>query len=100
MEVHLKDQYVAPSNEIQQKLVEIWQNLLKLDRIGIKDNFFETGGHSILAIRAVSAINKQFAIQISVKAIFEFSTIEELGNYISLLKSNVERGAESEVFEL
>jgi len=100
LEERFKDQYVAPSNETEQKLVEIWQNLLKLERIGIKDNFFETGGHSILAIRAVSAINKEFSINISVKAIFEFSNIEDLSNYISLLNSNIERGTESEVFEL
>ena len=51
-------EYVAPRNEVEEKLAGIWQELLGIERVGIHDNFFELGGHSLLAMRVISAIRK------------------------------------------
>ncbi|WP_126651527.1 non-ribosomal peptide synthetase [Chryseobacterium aureum] len=50
--------YVAPRTEIEERLAEIWQNLLGVEKVGIYDNFFELGGQSLLSIRLIARIRK------------------------------------------
>ncbi len=77
-----EDNYVRPGNEMEKMLVEIWQNLLGVERIGIKDNFFELGGHSLLIIKMVSMIKKQFSVSIPVLLLFQFTTISDISKYM------------------
>ncbi|MCV9927841.1 amino acid adenylation domain-containing protein [Flavobacterium sp. LS1R49] len=74
----IKKEYVAPTNEIEEKLVLIWQEVLKIDKIGITDNFFELGGHSLIVGQVINQINKQFDVLINIKEIFMSPTIEIL----------------------
>lgn len=76
-----QEDYVAPRNEAESTLVSIWQNVLEIDRVGIHDNFFDLGGASIQSLQIVAKAN-MFGYRISVEHIFEFQTIEELGNFI------------------
>ncbi|HEV7920011.1 MAG TPA: amino acid adenylation domain-containing protein [Thermoanaerobaculia bacterium] len=69
--------YVAPRGETEQTLAGIWQRLLKLDRVGINDNFFAIGGDSILSIQAVSRAN-QAGVSITTRQLFENPTIAAL----------------------
>ncbi|NQY62740.1 MAG: non-ribosomal peptide synthase/polyketide synthase, partial [Alteromonadaceae bacterium] len=71
-------QYVAPSNETENVLCEIWQEVLGIERVGITDNFFESGGHSLLATRVIAKINQKFTVELALKVIFSFQTIEQL----------------------
>ncbi|HEX7154384.1 MAG TPA: amino acid adenylation domain-containing protein [Thermoanaerobaculia bacterium] len=71
------ESYVAPRTETEAKLAAIWQQLLKLDRVGIEDNFFAIGGDSILSIQAVARAN-QAGIAITTRQLFEYQTIEAL----------------------
>ncbi|WP_340203802.1 phosphopantetheine-binding protein, partial [Ascidiimonas sp. W6] len=80
--------YVAPRNLTEQTLVTIWQKLLGVEQIGVHDNFFELGGHSLLATRLVSMIRKELDMEISIKNIFQFNTIEELANSIRVISLN------------
>ncbi|MBK8549759.1 MAG: non-ribosomal peptide synthase/polyketide synthase [Ignavibacteria bacterium] len=98
--MELSNQYEAPRNETEEKLAAIWKELMGLERIGVNDNFFELGGHSLLATRAVSLIEKEFSINIPVKALFDFTSISELGKYIKVVKSNKTKRIESDVFDL
>jgi acyl carrier protein len=77
-------EYVAPESETEKALVSIWAKLLKLDAdsISVKSNFFELGGHSLLAVRLVSEIRTQLHQELSVKVVFESSTIQELAKQI------------------
>ncbi|URC11725.1 amino acid adenylation domain-containing protein [Flavobacterium sp. B183] len=75
-------EYVAPRNETEAQLAEIWQELLGIDKVGIHDNFFELGGHSLLATRLVSMIRRELLIEVSIRNIFRFNTVEELASYI------------------
>ncbi|MEL6558318.1 MAG: amino acid adenylation domain-containing protein [Bacteroidota bacterium] len=75
-------EYVAPGTDTEKQLVAIWQELLGVEKIGIHDNFFELGGHSLLATRLVSMIRKELDIEIAIREIFNFSTVEELSSYL------------------
>jgi amino acid adenylation domain-containing protein len=69
--------YVPPSTDVERRLVEIWQELLVVDRIGVNDSFFELGGDSLLALRCIMRANGA-GINLIPTAIFEHPTIAEL----------------------
>ena len=73
----LSHKYIAPRNELESSLVNIWKKLLRLEEVGVQDNFFEVGGHSLLAMRLLSSIRKEFGVDIPLVDIFD-STIESL----------------------
>ena len=75
-------QYVAPQNNIQQQLATTWQNLLGVERVGIYDNFFEIGGHSLLAMRVISTIRRELEVELEVKDLFVSPTIHALSNLV------------------
>ncbi|MCW3467114.1 non-ribosomal peptide synthase/polyketide synthase [Chitinophaga nivalis] len=90
--------YEAPRNATEEKLVAIWQELLGVQRIGIYDNFFALGGHSLLTMRLMSAIRIQLETEVSVKAIFTHATVAQLAAYIQetssgLLLPGIEAGS-------
>ncbi len=74
----IADRYVAPRNMTEQSLTIIWQDLLEVERIGIEDNFFEAGGHSLLAIRLISAVRKQLGVELPIGDVFDYPTIAAL----------------------
>ena len=71
-------EYVAPRNSTEQDLCAIWEDVLKLDRIGIHASFFDLGGHSLLATQMVSRIPRVFGVELPVRTLFEAPTIAEL----------------------
>lgn len=71
-------EYAPPSSDTEQTLVELWQDILGLSRIGIDDNFFDIGGHSLLAVRLMSRIEDTFGQSIALSALFSQSTIRQL----------------------
>ncbi|MCK9620221.1 MAG: amino acid adenylation domain-containing protein [Methylobacter sp.] len=75
--------FSAPRNEIEHKLVDIWQELLNLKNIGIQANFFDLGGHSLLAVKMVVEINKLFDIDLPLGAIYQYPTIKQLASMLS-----------------
>lgn len=81
--VNRRNEYVAPANDIEKKLVHIWQNILGKDRIGIKDNFFELGGNSLNAIRILSKVRAEFEIDMKIMEVFNNATIEFLSQEIT-----------------
>ncbi len=80
--VSLKTPYMAPTNEIEEKLVTIWANVLGVDQVGINNSFFELGGHSLKAAALAGVINKEFNMEISLREIFKRLTIKSLAEYI------------------
>ncbi len=82
-------EYAAPTNEIEQKLVELWKEILEVDKIGVHDNFFELGGHSLKATILMSKIHKELNVEISLSEVFKKPTIKELAEYIAVLEKNL-----------
>lgn len=79
---NLPNTYIAPRNEVEQTLTEIWQQLLGIQPVGIHDNFFELGGDSVLGIQFITRANKA-GLQLTTKQVFEHQTIAELSTVVS-----------------
>jgi len=71
-------EYVAPRTETEKALADIWAKLLKVERIGIHDDFFDLGGHSLMAMRAVSQIGEMYEVNLPLAVLLEAPTIAEL----------------------
>ncbi|WP_343857516.1 amino acid adenylation domain-containing protein, partial [Fulvivirga kasyanovii] len=84
--------YVAPETELQRNLVEIWKEILLREKIGITDNFFDLGGHSLKATRVVSQVYKQLGLQVSLREVFLHPTVGELSK---VLEEKEQEGYES-----
>ena len=74
--------YLAPRNPTEQQLVAIWEQVLGVAPIGIQDDFFDVGGHSLLAMRLISDIEQKMGPRISLASLFHGRTIEHLANII------------------
>mgnify|MGYP005834128821 CR=1 FL=1 len=75
-------EYVAPRNQVESRLAELWSEILGLEQVGIRDNFFELGGHSLKAANLAAMMNKAFGVEIPLKEMFRRPTIGELSEYI------------------
>jgi amino acid adenylation domain-containing protein len=75
--------YVAPSTAIEQRMVAIWQDVLRTQQVGIYDNFFESGGHSLLLIQVHHKLEQALPIHIPLVELFRYSTIHSLAMHIS-----------------
>jgi amino acid adenylation domain-containing protein len=84
----LESAYVAPATEIERTIASIWQAVLRLEKIGIHDNFFEVGGYSLLAIRVISRIRKASQIDLPLQSFFESPTIAGLSQAIEKLRNS------------
>lgn len=85
-EVRSQIAYVPPRNEIDKKIIAIWEEVLERDNIGIEDNFFDLGGHSLKATRVINHINDLYHIKIDLKEIFTEPTVAHLSNYIDMVQ--------------
>jgi non-ribosomal peptide synthase protein (TIGR01720 family) len=89
----LANPYVAPRNDIEATLADIWQALLGIDRVGVHDNFFELGGDSVISLRIISRAN-QAGIHLTPKQVFECQTIAHLATVANTtLTVQAEQGA-------
>ncbi len=97
-------EYEAPRNEVEQKLVEIWREVLGVEKIGINDNFFEIGGHSLKATSLISKIHKVLNVEVPLKEIFANPTIKTISEYIKGMKESkyiaIEAAEDREYYEL
>ncbi|MES2732439.1 MAG: amino acid adenylation domain-containing protein, partial [Bacteroidota bacterium] len=89
----LQASYVAPRTETERVLCEIWQEVLGVEQIGITDNFFQRGGHSLSATRLVARINQVFKVTLPLKAIFTSPTLEALVQALLQLERGLARPA-------
>ncbi|MEI7912694.1 MAG: amino acid adenylation domain-containing protein, partial [Verrucomicrobiota bacterium] len=78
-------QHVAARSELECELVAIWQSVLRRERVGIHDNFFTLGGHSLVAVAICSQIIRQLAREVPLRWLFEHPTIAQLAEQIQSL---------------
>jgi amino acid adenylation domain-containing protein len=74
--------YVAPRNELEERLAAVWQEALQRQSIGVDDNFFQLGGHSLLAARLFALIDKRLALKMPLAILFQAPTIRQLAETI------------------
>ncbi len=79
----LSHDFVSPRTETEKALAIIWAELLKVESVGVHDNFFDLGGHSLLAIKAASRIRDVFEVDLPAQILFENSTIAELAKRLT-----------------
>ncbi|ARV60168.1 polyketide synthase [Nostocales cyanobacterium HT-58-2] len=88
---NLQTTYVAPSNEIEQTIANIWQELLGVKQVGIHDNFFELGGHSLLAVQVTSRLREIFQVELPLQSIlFDAPTVGGLAVVIAEIQPKQE----------
>jgi amino acid adenylation domain-containing protein len=76
--VEMPDGYVAPRNRTEESLARIWSETLKVGRVGIKDNFFDLGGQSLLAVSLFAKMEQEFGKKLPLATLFRSPTIEQL----------------------
>ena len=80
--------FVAPRNDLEELVVQVWLDVLEVGEIGIHDNFFELGGHSLLATRIVARLCAKLNVDLSLRRLFEFPTVAALAQHIDDLLHN------------
>ncbi|MEM8778778.1 MAG: aminotransferase class V-fold PLP-dependent enzyme, partial [Cyanobacteria bacterium P01_G01_bin.49] len=81
--------YVAPCTPLEEILVNIWQQVLNVEQIGIDDNFFDLGGHSLMATQVVSKIRQNLSVELPLRCLFEHPTVAKLAEQLQQADTNV-----------
>ena len=71
----LQQHYVAPETELEQQVAAIWADVLRLEQVGLNDNFFEVGGHSLLAIQITSRVQAELGLEVPLVEMFQTETL-------------------------
>lgn len=83
---HLKEDFVAPRTALEAQLVEVWAHVLGIERVGVRDNFFHLGGHSILATQLVIQLQQKIGVELPVRIFFETPTVESMAQAIEVIR--------------
>jgi len=84
----LSSEYVAPTDEIEQNIVDIWEDILGIKPIGIQDNYFDLGGHSLLVTLFLSRLQEKFKVRLEMRTVFEEPTIDSIAQ---LVRTEIEK---------
>jgi len=79
----LDDPYVPPRTPLEEALLRIWREVLCLDQIGIHDNFFDLGGHSLAAMRVISRVIQTFNLEVPILGLFDAPTVAQMAAIIT-----------------
>ncbi len=92
--------YEAPKNNVEKTIIDIWKELLNLQSIGVNDNFFDVGGHSLLIAKLTSLINNRTSIELDVMDIFRYPTIRSISNnfVISKVEDKIENSSKNSMY--
>ncbi|MEV6865903.1 amino acid adenylation domain-containing protein [Streptosporangium subroseum] len=93
--------YVAPGTTAEELVAEVFAELLKVEKVGVDDDFFELGGNSLLAIRAIARIRGQIEVDIPVRGLFSYATVADLAAEIERrLTEDLDRLSDEDVERL
>jgi amino acid adenylation domain-containing protein/non-ribosomal peptide synthase protein (TIGR01720 family) len=83
----LDTSYVVPRTEAERNIAEVWQEVLRLESVGIFDNFFDLGGHSLLMIQIHDKLREKFKFEVSMVELFEYPSINSLAEHLNRQKN-------------
>jgi len=72
------DGYLPPRTDVEHRLAALWSEILEVERVGIADNFFSIGGHSLSAVQVVSRVRREWGVEIPIRTLFECPTVSGL----------------------
>jgi acyl-coenzyme A synthetase/AMP-(fatty) acid ligase/acyl carrier protein len=75
-------EYVAPRSEYEREIALIWQAVMKVERVSVVDNFFDIGGHSLLAVQIVTRVKEKYNVDFSMRRLFEVSSVAGMASYV------------------
>ena len=75
--------YQAPKGKVEQIIAKIWEEVLDLEKVGVHDNFFDLGGHSLLLVRMRNKLQRYFKKEVPIVDMFERPTIGDLAEFLS-----------------
>ncbi|HEX6863424.1 MAG TPA: amino acid adenylation domain-containing protein, partial [Thermoanaerobaculia bacterium] len=78
------EDFEAPRTPVEEQVAEVWSEVLKRPRVGIHDDFFALGGHSILALQVATRLREAFGVEVPLRQIFEASTLADLAREVEL----------------
>ena len=91
----LDSEYIGPRDEVERTLVSFWEELLGVKQVGVKDSFFDLGGHSLIAVRLFAQIKRSFKVDYPISVLFEAPTIERCASMIKDAIGHVEGAVEA-----
>ena len=74
--------FVPPTSDIEQQLAAVWQDVLKVPQIGLEDNFFDLGGHSLLVVQTHRRLRDDLNLELSITDLFRFPTVRSLASFL------------------
>jgi hypothetical protein len=92
----LETLFAAPTTPAEQSLSQIWAEVLHLDQVGIHDNFFDLGGHSLSGSRVISRVLETFRMDLALSVVFDSPTVAEMALIITTNQSRRQSDAELE----
>ena len=95
---NLNSPYTPPVTTTEKRLLSIWSKVFSVDQIGIHDNFFDLGGHSLMASLVISAVIQEFKLELPVKTLFDAPTIAEMAAIIT--QNQGQRISEAELTQM
>ena len=99
-------EYKAPSNELEQELFDVWQEVLGNQRIGVDHSFFDVGGNSMMLVKLHAALDDKYPGKINIPVLFNYSTISKLAEFLSTQEelvpeaSNDDESLEDEIYSM
>ena len=93
----LDSEYVEPRDEVERTIVGFWRELLGVEKVGVRDSFFDLGGHSLIAVRLFAMIKKAYHIDYPISVLFEAPTIERCAAMVQKAIGTVAANADGSV---
>ena len=94
----LSTAYALPTDEIEKTLVSIWEKVLDVRPVGIHDNFFDLGGHSLTATQVISQVIKQFQLELPLQSLFQSPTVAKMAAVIT--QNQAKRASDAELAQM
>lgn len=88
--------FVAPRNELEKSIAQIWREVLALEQIGIHDDFFDVGGNSLLAMQIIAKVSNSFEVYLPLHSLFDRPTIAGLAENVERRTSESVRLSEAQ----